>query len=206
MLASTSIFGMSSTGYLRQPQEALTPEPSGEFAPLESILDDIQRAISARLYYPALVVALTIPEICSALALDKAVFIKESHYVAFVEKYIDAPELGVDGLRCYRLRGGVIHRASAAGHPKFAATHVLFTVPESNFRMHGGGMLEVGEKTALPIDLQMFCSEMIRAARRWIEDHRQEQKVIANLPNLLSWRADGMPPFIVGAPLVGSGE
>jgi hypothetical protein len=31
--------------------------------------------------------ALTVPDICSALELPNSVFVKEKHYVAFVDKY-----------------------------------------------------------------------------------------------------------------------
>lgn len=95
------------------------------FSPLSSILADIQRAIDAKLYYPALLVALTVPEICSALTLDNSVFVKEKHYVAFVDRYTTPKSLGCDGLTCFRLRGGVVHRANLAGHALFDATNVI---------------------------------------------------------------------------------
>src|SRR5690606_23209998 len=62
--------------------------------------------------------------LCAALALEKSVFVKEKHYVSFVEKYTTKPELGLGGLDCYRLRGGVVHRGSFSGHPKWDTTHV----------------------------------------------------------------------------------
>jgi hypothetical protein len=45
---------------------------------LESILGDMRRAIEARLYYPAVLVALTLPEICAALELPNSVFVREN--------------------------------------------------------------------------------------------------------------------------------
>jgi hypothetical protein len=44
-------------------------------------LDDIERAIAAKVYYPALLLALTVPEICMALSLNRETFVKEKHYV-----------------------------------------------------------------------------------------------------------------------------
>src|SRR4051812_6741597 len=106
------------------------------FSPLSAILDDIQKAIDAKLYYPALLVALTVPEICSALALDKNVMVRGKHYRSFVDKYTTPRELGCSGEDCYRLRGGVVHRANMAGHANFDATHVIFSLPESGGGVH----------------------------------------------------------------------
>jgi hypothetical protein len=53
------------------------PSPSLLPLPLEHIIQDVRRAINARLYYPALVVSLTIPEICVSLTFDIAKSVKE---------------------------------------------------------------------------------------------------------------------------------
>ena len=171
-------------------------------SPLGSILNDIQRALDAQLYYPALVVALTVPEICVALTVDNSVFIREAHYVAFVNKYTTPSELGVDGQSCYRLRGGVVHRGNAAGHPFFGATNVMFALPESPVKMHGMA-LQVGDKVSTAFVLENFCNEMIAAAHRWYDDHKADAKVIENMPKLLSYKPDGLPPFVSGSPMIG---
>jgi hypothetical protein len=173
-------------------------------SPLASVLDDIQRAIDARLYYPALLAALTLPEICAALSLDKSVFIKQKHYADFVDKYTTPKELGLDGVDCYRLRGGVVHRASMAGHPDFGPTHVIFTIPETGLPIHAL-FLEHGEKTAAVFDLVTFCVAMVSAARRWYEDHKDDPKVAENMKNLIRFCPRGLHPFLVGAPIVASG-
>lgn len=88
---------------------------------LETIANDINRAIDARLYYPALLSALTIPEICSALAMDRMQFVKERHYVAFIDTYSSPPELGLGRPYCSRRQltgcssptGGVVEVSAA---------------------------------------------------------------------------------------------
>lgn len=172
---------------------------------LETIANDINRAIDARLYYPALLSALTLPEICSALAMDRMQFVKERHYVAFIDTYSSPSELGLGGLDCFRLRGGVVHRADFRGHPYFDATHVLFTTPESGSSMHGF-TIGNGEKSAAMFDLKTFCDAMITAARRWFQDNQNDPKVTENLKNLISFRPNGVSPFVVGLPVVASGE
>ncbi|RWQ16106.1 hypothetical protein [Mesorhizobium sp.] len=173
--------------------------------PLERVLQDIKGAITAKLYYPALLVTLTVPEICAALALDRGAFVREKNYVAFVDQYTTPPELGLSGMDCFRLRGGVVHRADFRGHPHFGATHVIFTTPESERTLHGFSIL-AGEKTAAMFDLRLFCGAMDLAARRWAEDHKNDPKVAENLKNLISSRPSGVPPFTEGFMVVASGE
>jgi hypothetical protein len=172
---------------------------------LRSILDDIKTAISVKLYYPALLVALTIPDICSALEFEDDVFVKEKHYVSFVDKYTKPSELGLSGQECYRLRGGIVHRANAAGHAHFGSSHVLFTIPETKASIHALS-LQVGEKKAAMFDLSMFCNAMTLACEAWFEDHQTEAMVIKNIPRLISMRPHGVAPFLGGAPVVGSGD
>jgi hypothetical protein len=173
--------------------------------PLESILSDINRAIDAKLYYPAVLVSLTIPEICSALALPNTTFVKERHYVAFVDQYTTEPELGLSGQSCYRLRGGVVHRASFARHPLFDATHVIFSLPGSKFSVHAMSIVS-GSKRAAAFDLLAFCKAMDSAARKWYADNYNNPLVEENMKHLIRFCPFGLSPFLGGVPVVGSGE
>lgn len=172
--------------------------------PLESILHDIRRSIDAKLYYPAALIALTIPDICSALALPNSIFVKESHYAGFVDKYTTQSELGIDGIGCFRLRGGVVHRASFARHPKFNATHVIFTIPESGAAIHALSITR-GDKKVVMLHLDMFCKAMDSAARKWFVDNERNPLVEENMQHLIRYCPFGLSPFVVGAPVVGSG-
>ena len=150
--------------------------------------------------------ALTVPDICSALELPNSVFVKEKHYVAFVDKYTTPPALGLDGQSCYRLRGGLVHRANLAGHDKFGASHVVFTLPGTAGVVHALSIVgSRSGKVAAMFDLVTFCSEMIAAAKRWYEDHQASALVEVNMQNLIRYCPDGLPPFVSGIPVVASG-
>lgn len=174
-------------------------------SPLAMILADIHKSIEAKLYYPALLVSLTIPEICVSLTLDTKVFVKEKHYVDFVDKYTTPEELGLSGIQCYRLRGGVVHRGNMAGHPFFDATHVVFSLPETTRRAHAL-TLEVGSSRAAMFDLLSFCNRMDAAARQWYDDHKDDAAVAANMKNLLRFIPDATIPILGRmGPIVASG-
>jgi hypothetical protein len=177
------------------------------FSPLAAVLNDIQRAIEAKLYYPALLTALTVPDICVALALSKDVMVRGKHYIAFVDRYTTPPTLGLDGQSCYRLRGGVVHRANMAGHAEFAATHVVFTVPDaSGTLLHAFSIRdEATGKIATMFDLVSFCTTMTLAAKAWFEEHQDDPLVEENMKNLIRYCPNGLYPFVGGAPVVASG-
>jgi hypothetical protein len=175
------------------------------FSPLGNVLGDISRAIEAKLYYPALLVSLTIPEICSGLMLDRSTMVKEKHYVAFINNYTKPNELGLSGLECYRLRGGLVHRANLAGHPKLDYTHVIFTLPTELLAVHGID-IEGNGKKAVCLDLRAFCGAMRVAAEKWFQDHGTNTVVVENMRNLISFRPNGVQPFFGGNPVVASGE
>jgi hypothetical protein len=151
-------------------------------------------------------VTLTVPDICVALALDNSVFVKQRHYVAFVDKYTTPPELGLDGELCYRLRGGVVHRAGMASHPDLGATHVIFSLINGS----GPHALAIKDgpsgKRAAVFNLRLFCNAMIGAANKWYEEHERDPLVMENMKNLIRFSPDGVRPFLGGLPVVASGE
>ncbi|MBC2858837.1 hypothetical protein [Stappia sp. 28M-7] len=178
--------------------------PYDPSSPLERIVRDIQQAIKVKLYYPALLVALTIPDICMGLTLNKSDFVKKNHYIEFINRYTTEQSLGLDGTSCYQLRGGLVHRADLRGHAYFDNTHVIFTVPESRGHIHALTLV-VEDKRAAMFDLELFCQAMIGAARKWYEDHKNDPMVVENLKNLIRWCPEGLPPFVGGLPVVASG-
>jgi hypothetical protein len=181
--------------------------PLSPLSPLASILIDLDRSIKAALYYPALLISLTLPEVCSALTVDNTVFIKEKHYADFVNKY--AVGLGLNGVECYRLRGGVVHRGNLAGHPYIGVTNVVFTLPETPAGIDGV-WLNVPDcappKKALILDLVRFCNAMVSSVHAWYREHHDHPKVIKNMENLIRYCPEGPFPFVGGAPVVASGD
>jgi hypothetical protein len=82
--------------------------------------------------------------------------------------------------------------------------NVIFTVPETQFGIHGIG-LQVGGHMAMTFMLEAFLGEMGRTVRRWYDAHKENEEVITRIWNMLSWRPDGLPGFISGAPVIASG-
>jgi hypothetical protein len=91
-------------------------------SPLASVLADIQRCIDAKLYYPVLLIALTVPEICSALALDNTVLLRPN--TTFRSSTNIRPQ------KLWDVTGKCVI-ASAAASCIARIDNIFFTVPES---------------------------------------------------------------------------
>lgn len=171
---------------------------------LSSVVEDMHRARTAKLYYPCLLVALTLPEICSGLVLPKDKFVKREHYVNFIDTYSKPQELGGNGDSIYRLRGGLVHRGDLRGHAHFGATHVIFTVPETRAKIHALSMIS-GDKVAAMFDLDFFVDGMDAAVRRWYQENKEVPILLENLPHLIRYSLTGVLPFTAGLPAIVSG-
>ena len=197
---------MTSISELATTPAGFKTSPTGVSIPyqLAHIVQDMEKAIKAELYYPALLVALTLPDVCSALALPADKFVKEEHYVKFINTY--APRLGLGGQQCYRLRGGVVHRGNAAGHPFFGKSHVVFSTPQTGLEVHSVTFDNpTTPLTAIMLDVTTFCGRMKDAVIDWFIVNGADPLVQANIPAILSQRPNGFPPWIEGVPVIASG-
>lgn len=131
-------------------------------------------------------------------------YVKAVDYESFISNYGRIRELGLTKEECYRLRGGIVHRGNAAGHHFQTNTHILFSVPETGAVIHAASMV-MGEKTAALYDLKMFCQGMERAVRRWYRKYHLDADVQRRTLDLLSWRPQGVLPFLEGGPVIASG-
>ena len=164
---------------------------------IEAILNDIYGCIEAKLYYPAILIALTVPEFCSGLAMPMTQFVKQKHYVEFIDTYTEPKDIGATGIDIFRLRGGLVHRGNLAGHAFADWTHVIFTTPETGPKIHGIS-LKWGEKKAAMLDVNLFCDAMIKAARVWYSENSENPLVMENMAQLMRSRPSGVSQFIKG--------
>lgn len=164
--------------------------------PLEEILSEIDRAIRKRNYYSALIVALTVPEICTSLTLERASFVKEVHYITWIEKYLSLgqPGIGMSAKDCWQLRGGVVHRADFSGHPYSQFTRVILGVRRGN-AVHATHIRR-GDELVAYVCLHEFCKEMTKGALRWLESHRNDEIVLNNMQRLVRYRPEGTKSFL----------
>ena len=163
---------------------------------METILQEIDRALDAGLYYVAVAMVLTLPDICAAL---------ESHngqssgpkYKAWYNANLATKYPNITDDDCWSLRCGVLHQGRC-GHPGMQYDRILFTIPNLQNNVFHNNILN----EALNLDAIRFCRDVVTCARQWFDANLNSCNVQANLPNLVQLRPGGLAPYMVGIPLI----
>ncbi|MGB3457181.1 MAG: hypothetical protein WBG08_04115 [Litorimonas sp.] len=182
------------------PKELVLPSP------LQHIAEDILSCLENEIYYCALCTALTIPEICSGLAMELSEFVKKGHYENFVREYV-SEYIGVSEKYVYALRGGIIHRGSAIGHNKIPYGQIVMTIDDwPNPKFHGlyvdnttdilAGFDQQGSRVI--ISLQALCHAMIKGLENWYKVEWSNPIVISGLSRMLKFDEEGISTNYTG--------
>jgi hypothetical protein len=54
----------------------------------------------------------------------------------------------------------------------------------------------------LHLDVVRFCQTIMDSARKWVISKAGDPFIERNLPNLVRYRPNGLPPFSVGVPTI----
>ncbi|WP_068858327.1 hypothetical protein [Perlucidibaca aquatica] len=181
------------------------------------LIDQLENSLASGNYFLSLFTALTLPDIAGALnAQDgKATGVR---YAAWYEQWV-RPRLAetvqatlsanfpgqvlnvvnpLDGDACYRFRCSLLHQGSTQ-HPKSPYERIIFIEPHATSNSFHYCTLN----KALCIDLQMFCQEMISGVRLWLTHAEATPLYQANFAKFATRHDQGLPPYIVGVPVVG---
>ena len=167
---------------------------------METIFQEVERAIQARLYYLAMVMALTIPEVCAALESPTGDTSGRSAqaYKDWYNANLAARMPMLTDIDCYSLRCGIVHQGKF-GHPKMQYDRAVFVLPHPAHNTFIGCNFG-GAYTHSFIE---FCTTIVAAGRQWFAAHCNDPNVRANLPRLVQYHPEGIPPHIVGVPVIG---
>jgi len=180
----------------------LEPAPKLAETPLDTIFDEIERALEADLAYAAVVAALTLPDICYALSTAKGVSSKAGYAEWYDKNYPDYAE-HLSGEEVYKLRCGVLHQGIVGrGDMKFEK--IYFSLGKINVTSVMTGNVINGEQLPdlIGISAYGFCLGMIKAARTWYASNATDPNVLGNSPNVVRLRPGGLPPYMVGMSVI----
>ena len=163
---------------------------------METILSEIELAIKAGLYYLAVAMALTLPDICAALESEDG-HTTRAKYKAWYSANLAEKYPRMTDVDCYSLRCGVLHQGRC-GHPNSQYGRVIFTIPNAQQNFFHNNIIN----DALNLDAPQFCADVVRSVREWFVGSQHLVNVQANLPNLVRFRPLGLPPYMVGMPLI----
>lgn len=170
--------------------------------PIETSLQQIEGAIEAKLYYLAVVSALTLPDVCAALEDENGYSGREEYKKWYRENLADLFPFMSDA-DAYSLRCGVVHKGNLGLKTKQARfSRVLFTLPSGHEHGQDHMWHNCVADDCLQFDAILFCREVVEAVRRWCEKTRENEIVAGNLPNLIQFRPYGLAPYFVGMPVI----
>lgn len=161
------------------------------------LLDQVDAAADAGLYYVALAGALVVPDLCAALAESSgrttgprymAWF--RANYPAEYEEYLNAEE-------CYGFRCSFLHQGNS--YPHKTGLRILFLEPVNPV----GTMHRMRLDDHLMLDVRLFCKEMTEAARKWWKASQGREPFETNVKKFIKRNLSGISPFIVGVPVIG---
>lgn len=183
---------------------------------MHALINQIEASLGSRLYFLSLYTALTVPDIAGALSSENGEA-SGAKYAAWFEQwvrprlfetvleslppehrqYVQRIENPLTGDACYRFRCSLLHQGSSH-HPKSPFARIMFIEPGATGTVvHYGRMND-----ALCIDLNLFCREMIRGARLWLDQVGEDANYTRNYANFARRPDGGLPPYIVGVPVV----
>ena len=164
---------------------------------MDELIAQIRAARDAGLYYLALMGTLMLPDICGALDSDNG--------RATASKFKDwlkanVPEQAGDAAAIYGLRCSLLHQGTMlphGGHLPIACTYPHPSVPQFH-----RCLTEIGGDSVWWLSIPMFVDEVTSGAEAWFVKHGKTARVKRNMEKFVRLRMEGLPPHIVGAPVI----
>ncbi len=164
---------------------------------MNDVLEQVQRSSDLGLYYVALLAALAIPDICSALeSVDGQA--SGARYAAWFDRHVAPRYSGnLSGEDAYRFRCSMLHQGSTQ-HPKSSFARILFIEPGATTNVFHNCQAS----DALTIDVRIFVRDLVQAARTWLPTVQNSPQYQANRARFVTRYANGLAPYMVGVSVI----
>lgn len=178
---------------------------------MEFILDAIDRASRQGQCFPAVVTALTVPDIAGTV--DSPGAGSQTRYVTWIDAWFSPRfpayvDHRIDGVALYALRCKLLHEGlsdpsqAPAASKSAAASHkrlIAFNVGPK-ISMHLITSSDAAGDSWTILRAETFCSDIISAARDWIATRKSDPVALQMLNTLVDVRTDS--PVLPGIPLI----
>jgi len=130
------------------------------------LINEMMRAVKSKAYYPALITAVTIPDICSFLSTGSTTGNK-ARYVKWFNDFVSYRFDGlIDGNIAYDLRCSVLHEGTLEVKSKSFTQFIVVTSKNDISVNHWG--IKRGSSEYLFIELNIFCHHIYESVIAWI--------------------------------------
>jgi len=167
-------------------------DPRAAIAPF---INQMKQASDAGLYLVALITALTLPDMLAALSSVNGRATGE-RYRTWVQKHLRRS--ADDAAQLYGFRCSLLHQGSPYPHGGF--DRIAFFEPGTLTQFHYTH-IEIGGNTIVWVSVPMFVDDMQHAAEDWLSEHGGSETVRRNLKRFARRRPEGLPPYVVDAPV-----
>lgn len=179
---------------------------------MDFILDAIETTSRHGHSFPALVTALTVPDIAGAV--DSPGTGSQARYANWIDNWFSAsfPDYAkhhIDGFGLYALRCKLLHegltdpskapaatKSAAAAHKRLIAFNV-----GPGISMHLCTSIDASGDTWTVLRAETFCEDIVVAARKWLAVRKADSAAMSRLQSLVDVRLD-VPPISRGVPLI----
>jgi hypothetical protein len=164
---------------------------------MDEMIRQIRAASAAGLYYLALFGALTLPDICGALASSdgKATGTK---YKAWLRDNVPGDASDADLI--YGLRCSLLHQGRALPHG--SAFPIACMLPSPGVPQFHRLSTETNGDRVGWLSIPAFVDEMTQAAESWFATFGNTETVIRNFEKFARIRPEGLPPHVLGTPVI----
>ena len=161
---------------------------------MELLINELEFCLSNKMFIVSLNIALTIPDICSALQSENGCTTGKK-YANWVDKYISPKyNQSITGDDVYKLRCASLHQGKFNhDFPKFEK--IIFIIPSNNY-LH---RLTINNSYAL--DVFTFITDIIEGYKEWKKDNSLNENVTKNSIESFTFHPKGLSPYIIGLPL-----
>jgi len=164
---------------------------------MRDLLGQIKVALDINLYYCALFVSLSLPDICGAMESADGVATGDK-YKKWVDDYVAHKYSGlITGEDCYFFRCSLLHQG-ISHHPKSCYSRVIFVEPLATTNILHCNIL--GD--ALNIDVRIFCRDILEGAEQWLERVENTEVFLKNYDKFMRRYPNGLRPYIIGVPVI----
>lgn len=178
---------------------------------MEEFLTQIRGAISCKLYYSALFMTVSIPDICSAIQSANNRTTRKKYknwfnkYISNIapNKYGENGQLKAEDL--YLIRCSLLHQGQTTNQKDYK--RLLFIEPETKAYkgLNSIHCCTVGKDSlnrSLLIDIVRFCDDMIKGVEEWMIEMQNDTNYKTNSSKIIKRHPNGIEPLIT-LPLIG---
>lgn len=166
---------------------------------MDALLNQIETALQANLFYLSLFSALSIPDICGALnAPDGRA--TGSRYRDWYSRYVTPRYDTLSAEEAYQFRCSALHQGSAEPDRPKDYERVIFLEPNQLSinvkRMSSNG------RTAIMIDLKRLIPSIIEGVRQFCAESKGSEPFDSNLAGFMRRYPDGLAPWSKAVPTI----